>query len=609
MRTRAWVAVCAGAMGVVGAWPSPAEACGGFFCDSGPQSMPVDQTGENILFVTTPDPGGGPPVVEAHIQIQYTGQAAKFAWVIPVQGVPEFDVGSQPLFDALLASSVPTYGQTVNFTCAPSGGGSSSGAAGGASSGGGSSSGGVTVVATERVGTFDVTVLQGTSATEMWDWLGQNGYQQPQSALPILEDYISTGHLFAAFKLAGGASVEELHPVVMRSTGGQPCVPLKLTAVASVPDMGVRVFFLDQTRVVPLTYAHVEFNPVKLNWSTLGSNYRSLISAAVDDPAANGRAFVTEYAGPSSVVTSSASAPFYTTAWEVGALSVATPQEAVAILLTRGLLVRTGSGNNPPVAATHGLLPAILRRYLPPPTGIDENTFWGCITCYSGQWDDTAFDASALDAEVTERIVAPGRHAQALLATRPYLTRMFTSISPQEMLEDPEFMAWQGLPDVSATRSSSVDRTCQGPDRVTLPGGWVVLVNGAWPDFTDMPAAEKVELYTREGAVQTLAVRTQTISQQLDAWNAQVNAGTNNGSGSTSGTSSGNGATSTIGGTSSNGGTSTGGGPSSTSDGPPPGPGDNNSTCVCSTPSAAGVPVLAIGLTWLALARWRRRST
>src|SRR3954471_14529787 len=28
-----------------------ASACGGTFCDSGPNSMPVDQTGENVIFV------------------------------------------------------------------------------------------------------------------------------------------------------------------------------------------------------------------------------------------------------------------------------------------------------------------------------------------------------------------------------------------------------------------------------------------------------------------------------------------------------------------------------------------------------------------------------
>src|SRR6186713_1389333 len=81
--------------------PAPAQACGGLFCDSGPMSMPVDQSGENILFVWKDGS------IEVHIQIQYEGDAAKFGWVIPLQSLPTFSVGSEPLFQALLAGTVP----------------------------------------------------------------------------------------------------------------------------------------------------------------------------------------------------------------------------------------------------------------------------------------------------------------------------------------------------------------------------------------------------------------------------------------------------------------------------------------------------------------------
>src|SRR5690606_8285409 len=54
-----------------------AAACGGTFCDAGPQVMPVDQRGENILFVVDGD------TVEAHVQIEYTGDPEKFAWIVP----------------------------------------------------------------------------------------------------------------------------------------------------------------------------------------------------------------------------------------------------------------------------------------------------------------------------------------------------------------------------------------------------------------------------------------------------------------------------------------------------------------------------------------------
>ena len=93
------------------AWPSPARACGGTFCDSGPNQMPVDQTGENILFILEPGQ------VEVHIQIQYdpNTNANKFAWMIPLPEVPEFDVGTELLFSELLRATVPTYGLQTSF--------------------------------------------------------------------------------------------------------------------------------------------------------------------------------------------------------------------------------------------------------------------------------------------------------------------------------------------------------------------------------------------------------------------------------------------------------------------------------------------------------------
>src|SRR3954447_19744894 len=84
--------------------PRPSVACGGTFCDSGPRAMAVDQKGENILFAM----GGGK--VEAHIQIQYNGDAARFAWVLPVPALPEIEVGSQAIFQSLLSGTVPRFG-------------------------------------------------------------------------------------------------------------------------------------------------------------------------------------------------------------------------------------------------------------------------------------------------------------------------------------------------------------------------------------------------------------------------------------------------------------------------------------------------------------------
>src|SRR5687768_40655 len=123
--------------------PTTAHACGGTFCDAGPTAMPVDQTGENILFVMAEG------TLEAHIQIQYdpTTEAEQFAWIVPLTALPTFSVGSDQLFQNVLAGTVPAYGFNTVQACdfGDDGGGSDGGGeTGGFSdeSGGGESTGG-----------------------------------------------------------------------------------------------------------------------------------------------------------------------------------------------------------------------------------------------------------------------------------------------------------------------------------------------------------------------------------------------------------------------------------------------------------------------------------
>src|SRR6476661_5270553 len=162
-----------------------AHACGGTFCDNGgPRAMPVDQTGENIIFVMEPGQ------VEAHIQIQYRGDAPRFSWIVPVQALPDVQVGSEALFDRLLAATVPTFGFTTQFDmCDMSAqkrgvfNGSTSTGTGGAAPG--VALDGTSVVLQKTVGAFDVTVLQGGTTAELLTWLTTNGYQTPPNAAQL----------------------------------------------------------------------------------------------------------------------------------------------------------------------------------------------------------------------------------------------------------------------------------------------------------------------------------------------------------------------------------------------------------------------------------------
>ena len=95
--------------------PTPASACGGFFCDS---AQPVNQQAERILFAQEADGS-----VTAVIQIQYQGPSERFAWMLPVAGSPEVGVSSNDLFTRLQAASNPQYqlNTTVEGRCADAG--------------------------------------------------------------------------------------------------------------------------------------------------------------------------------------------------------------------------------------------------------------------------------------------------------------------------------------------------------------------------------------------------------------------------------------------------------------------------------------------------------
>lgn len=493
-----------------------ARACGGTFCDSGPQAMPVDQSGENILFVMDGQN------VEAHVQIQYQGSAERFAWVVPMPKVPEVTVGSQLLFQNMLQGTVPTYGYNNQFDqCgAPSnGGGGFAGGSGSGGAAGGSSldaGGGPTVVFKETVGAFEVTALQGGTAQEVMNWLVTNNYQTIPTAVSILDDYVKQGYVFVAVKLTAGASTDEIHPLVFRYPGNEPCVPLKLTAVAATENMGVRTFFLGDDRVVPTNYKHVVLNPVRIDWQAFGANYEMSVTRGADSAVANGRAFVTDYAGSSSVVSP---AGVYSPAWNNTTFLTSTPETVVDDLTKQGLMFCSGSS----CQYNHPLLVPLLNEYVPVPAGLQQDTFYSCISCYATQVDQTAWSAPGFAADFKARIEDPGKHASNILTTYPYLTRMFTTISPSEMTEDPMFHARPGLPPVSRVNQGTLRRTCSGAQGMILPDGrQVALDAGAWPAWDSaMPWAEKIEEYVEGGDAITLVDNSAIIDDQLAAWNAK----------------------------------------------------------------------------------------
>lgn len=525
---------CVGVVGAAAAtawcvpWSSPvAEACGGTFCDAGPTAMPVEQTGETILFVTTDGQ------VEAHIQIQYDPEteAEEFAWVVPVTALPEFSVGSQRLFSNLLSGSVPTYG--TNSWVEPCGGtfggeGGDGWCDEGGADGGDDTGGPVTfdaggkppapeVVLETTVGAFEVFVLDGGTAETVMQWLGDNGFTQDKAATPILEEYLAEGHLFVAFRLAHDAVASEIHPIVLRYDGDEPCVPIRLTRIAAQDDMEIRALFLGDDRWASSNYRHVNLNPLKFDWANTAANYRDVVAMAIDEPGADGHAFVTEYAGTTEIIDRTG---INSESWDSMLFAAAaTATEGAMQLAEQGLVDWNDEGE---CAGTHPVIESLIARYLPSPDGSLE------LLCsnpmmYGDMVDPMAWDPAGFAADFEERIVAPAVHAEDLLDTWPTLTRLYTMLSPHEMTADPMFHATPELPPVN---NLSVLGTrnffCDGNNSFNLPDGRLVAIGSSlWPDIypDDMPWAETIEYLPAAGAPVVEVDNIKLIDGLLQMWN------------------------------------------------------------------------------------------
>jgi len=462
------------------------------------------------------------------VQIRYQGDPTRFAWVVPMPEVPEVSVGSQPLFDALLAGSMPLYGiRTTQMFC---NGGSttreSSGGCGAYTQDSGST-GGVAMMHDENaadmldpigktVGSFEVTILQPKSGEEMTQWLTDNQFQLPERALQLLTPYVEGGSVFAAVKLTPGAGVKEIHPLVFRYHGTRASIPIQLTAVAATEDMRVRTFFLGQGRIVPTNYRHVVVDAVKLDWPTYASNYEQVVARAVD-ATGDGLGFVTEYAGTSAVAVNPL-LPVRDSRWDADAFEGTTPARALAELETQGQMICAGGQCYFPSSIVLGLL----QRYIPAPEGSDENAFYSCLECMLDTVDVSAWDAHAFASDYRARIVAPGDHAADLLQSQPYLTRLLTFMSPDEMTADPVFHERTDLPDVARERWAEEVVPCKGAPTLTLPDGREVVTDNSftWPgSLADLPYAERVELVPLQGSIAVEMSAKSKIDHLVKDWN------------------------------------------------------------------------------------------
>lgn len=271
-----------------------AEACGGFFCGQ----QPVDQTAERILFEV------GEDSVTMTTQISFSGEAADFAWVIPLGAVPDANslaVFSQSALSALDVNSGPQFIPPNDPECEfPILLATAVTDAGLAESGDAES---VEVLIRTEVGEYDVAVIESDDPQALVEWLRREKYRITDAMVPYIKLYTDEGLKFMALKLLDTADVNNLKPFRFTLPGTSPNIPLRMTALAAEPEMSVIAFVLSDQRYEAKNWPNLEiaddqirYNPYAYSFP-ISTNWAKLVAESVDD--AGGQGWVTEFAGVS----------------------------------------------------------------------------------------------------------------------------------------------------------------------------------------------------------------------------------------------------------------------------------------------------------------------
>jgi hypothetical protein len=387
----------------------------------------------------------------------------------------------------------------------------------------------VTVVNQGSVGPYDFVIIAVDPATERPSdtavaWLRDNGYQVDESGAALLDPYLAGGMNLLAFRLTKGNSTGSIRPVQIVFGQGQASIPIRPTAVAAVADMGVMVWVLGPHRAVPVNYMSLELNEALINWLNPNANYNDVVIQAANE--AGGQGFVTEMAGPARALSNTIFAPEERTAWENVQAQDWTNREGA--LLNSVLSLYAGFDGMRDVLAATVPLPADR-----PGTTYEE--LLACISCYY-DWSETdiaAFEPASFLASVETNVMEPMARTRALFEDSAYMTRLYTTMSAEEMTRDPAFDFNPDLGDVSNVHNARRTIECspslrqfEAPWRVELPNGETVRgVGGGWPFSAtggEMPANARIRRLDTSGEGEIVVDNVGSIEAALTRHNASV---------------------------------------------------------------------------------------
>ncbi|MBL8720312.1 MAG: DUF2330 domain-containing protein [Myxococcales bacterium] len=278
--------------------PRDAEACTAVFypisepVDGGPaQSLSVVSDHRMAIAIT-------PSMTTIWDQVNYIGDPAEFAWVLPVRGLAVVGIGSDN-FLASLDKSTAVRVETPKAVCDYGYGGydynsdyrSGCGCSGYqedyASSGGSyepdvGTDDGVVVTKRSTVGPYEVAQLHSSDPDVLVRWLSKNKYAIPGDIAPILAKFTSEGFDFVVVRLRPGFGIKAMRPIRVSTRGASPQLPLRMAAAGISGHVGMQLFVIGEGRFRTKNFPTFSVDPGQLVWDYKAgkSNYVDLRDAA-----------------------------------------------------------------------------------------------------------------------------------------------------------------------------------------------------------------------------------------------------------------------------------------------------------------------------------------
>ncbi len=493
----------AGLVGLLLLGSTDASACGGLFCNA---AQPVNQAAERIIFAQNDD-----DTVTAIIEIQYEGPSEEFAWVLPVPaGETEVGVGSTVSLDRIEQQSNPLYSLQVTFDegcgavtqpgAAVNVGAAAPPTAIADSAGAGESA--VTVVASGTAGPYDYEQISvnpdlDDPAQVAVDWLVDNGYDVGDLGPDVLRPYLEQEMNLLAFRLTKGSDTGSIRPIKLNYESEQPFIPLRPTAVAANPDMGIKVWVLGDSRAIPQNYLHLELNEARIDWFNPNGTYNDVVTAAADE--AGGQGFVTEQAGPAGNFAEAAYQTWEQYNWD----NLRTGQFQSLQAFFQQAVYSFGSYD--------GFIDLIAdEETVPLREGATAEQFITCVSCYfqsdvavrNEAYPTTPYDPETdplndIDvptflSEMDRLVISPLADTRTLFEENSTVTRFYTTMSADEMTADPAFDFNADLEDVNNVHTATQVMQCNGETewRIEFDSGIAISGNGrTWPIEQDSEMA------------------------------------------------------------------------------------------------------------------------